>query len=78
MEKQSNASKSESETKQTDNRNQEQQQRKRSEKQQLNQDGGDNAEIPRMEKEAKQKPKKPTVVLAGDSILKNIKGCLML
>ena len=30
-----------------------------------------------MEKEAKPKPKKPSVVLAGDSILKNIKGWLM-
>ena len=30
-----------------------------------------------MEKEAKPKPKKPTFVLAGDSILKNIKGWLM-
>ena len=50
------------------------QQQKRSEKQQqqqskleLNQDGSNNAEIPRMEKQAKPKPKKPTVVLAGDS-----------
>ena len=81
--KQSNASKSKTETKQADNGNPKQQQQKRSEKQQqqskleLNQDGGDNAEIPRMEKEAKPKPKIPTVVLAGDSILKNIKGWLM-
>ena len=82
--KQSNASKSKTETKQADNLNQKQQQQKRSEKQQqqqskleLNQDGGDNPEIPRMEKEAKPKPKKPTVVLAGDSILKNINGWLM-
>ena len=30
-----------------------------------------------MEKEDKPKPKKPTVVLADDSILKNIKGWLM-
>ena len=71
--KQSNASESKTETKQADNGNQKQQQQKRSEKQQqqqskleLNQDGGDNAEIPRMEKEAKPKPKKPTVVLAGE------------
>ena len=42
-----------------------------------NQYGGDNARIPRMEKEAKPKPKKPAVILAGDSILKNIKGWLM-
>ena len=30
-----------------------------------------------MQKEAKPKPKKPTVILAGDSILKNIKGWLI-
>ena len=77
MEKQSNASKSESETKQTDNRNQKQQQQQQQSKLELNQDGSDKAEILRMEKEAKPKPKKPTVVLAGDSISKNIKGWLM-
>ena len=82
IQKQSNASESETETKQADNRNQKQQQQKRSERQQqqqsklkLNQDGGDNAEIPRMEKE--DKPKPTVALLPGDSILKNIKGWLM-